>query len=161
MADVRGTLLGIDHGDKIIGIALCDGLWMAARPLEVYTRRTRAEDFAHIEALIEKHQCVGVVVGLPQMTNADDSFQGVSKEGTVHRWATRLAAAISVPVYGWNESLSTFEAELMTDELGLERRTRIDDRAAAIILQRFIDAHPEGAELPAPVSHRKNKDHNS
>jgi putative Holliday junction resolvase len=144
----RGVLLGIDHGAKVIGVAVCDASWIVARPLARLARTSRAADFAHINALIARHQARGVVVGIPE-TPAD--FKGQDQAGTVRRWATRLAAAVSVPVYTWDERLSTFEAERLRAEAGAEPVGRLDDRAAAVILQSFIDAHPPGAALPAPV----------
>lgn len=144
----RGVLLGVDHGAKVIGLAVCDASWIVARPLARLARTTRAADFARIKALIIRHQARGVVVGIPE-TPAD--FKEQSQAGTVQRWATRLAAAVPVPVYTWDERLSTFEAQRLGTEAGSDPVGRLDDRAAAVILQSFIDAHPPGAALPAPV----------
>jgi putative Holliday junction resolvase len=144
----RGVLLGIDHGAKVIGLAVCDASWIVARPLARLARTNRATDFAHIKALIIRHQACGVVVGIPE-TPAD--FKGQSQARTVRRWATRLAAAVPVPVYTWDERLSTFEAGRLRGEAGADQVERLDDRSAAVILQSFIDAHPPGTALPAPL----------
>ena len=144
----RGRLLGIDHGEKVIGLAICDANWTAARPLELLVRRTRAQDFAHINAVIVQQEIAAIVVGLPELP-PDHNLTG--QASTVRRWVTRLAAAVSVPVYLWEEQYSSFEAEQIAAEIGLDRAGRIDDRAAAVILQSFIDAHPAGIPLPAPV----------
>jgi RNase H-fold protein (predicted Holliday junction resolvase) len=56
-----------------------------------------------------------------------------------------------LPVYLWDEQYSTFEAEQLAEETGKHVTGRIDDRAAAVILQSFINAHPPGAALPLPV----------
>ena|SRR5579871_1002677 len=144
----RGRLLGIDHGEKVIGLALCDANWTAARPLELLVRRTRAQDFAHIFGIIAKQEIAAVVVGLPELP-PEHNLTG--QANTVRRWSTRLAAAVKIPVYLWDEQYSSFEAEQIASEIGLERSARIDDRAAAIILQSFIDAHPAGTPPPTPV----------
>ena len=132
----------------MIGLAICDANWTAARPLELLVRRTRAQDFAHINAVIVQQEVAAIVVGLPELP-PDHSVTG--QASTVRRWVTRLAAVVSVPVYLWDERYSSFEAEQIAEEVGLDRARRIDDRAAAVILQSFIDAHPAGTPLPTPV----------
>jgi putative Holliday junction resolvase len=143
-----GPLLGIDHGARVIGFALCDASWIVARPLGLLRRTTRAADFDHIRALIARHEARGIVVGLPIMP---PDFAGHAQSETVRRWATRLAAAIPLPVYLWDESLTSFEAAERAAEAGIVRAEREDDRAAAIMLQGFIEAHPQGTALPRPV----------
>jgi putative holliday junction resolvase len=144
----RGRLLGIDHGSKVIGLAICDANWTAARPLELLRRKDRASDFAHIKAIIEKQQIGGIVVGLPELLEEGTAH---NQADTVRRWASRLAAAAKIPVYMWDEQFSTFEAEQLALEAGERLTGRVDDRAAAVILQAFIDAHPVGTELPPVV----------
>jgi putative Holliday junction resolvase len=147
----RGPLLGIDHGAKVIGLAICDGSWIVARPLGLLERKSREVDFGRIRELIAKHHIVGIVVGIPI---TPDDFDAKSQARTVQRWMTRLAAAVEAPVYGWDERYSTFEAHLLAEEAGVELQGRIDDRAAAVILQGFIDAHRPGVPLPSPVKRR-------
>ncbi len=144
----RGRLLGIDYGSKIAGIALCDALQMVARPLQLLTRTTRERDFAALNAVISTHAVVGVVVGLPEVP---DGFDGVSQAETVQRWAARLAAHVTPPIYLWEETFSTLEATRLLEEAGVKRRARVDDVAAAVILQSFIDAHPPGTDYPPLV----------
>ena len=69
----------------------------------------------------------------------------------VRNWSKKLAKAVSVPVYLWPEQFSSFEAEHLAAEAGAKRAERIDDRAAAVILQSFIDAHRVDEPLPDPV----------
>jgi putative holliday junction resolvase len=147
---VRGRLLGIDHGTKVIGVALCDALWIAARPFELLRRKSRAEDFARINAIITRQQIAAIVVGVPEQP-ADVVGASGAQATLARRWAARLAGAVKVPVYLWPEQFSTFEAEMLGAESGKPAPGRIDDRAAAVILQSFIDAHREYAPLPAPV----------
>ncbi len=149
-SSIRGRLLGIDHGTKVIGLAICDSAWIAARPLQLLRRRTREQDFAEIRAIIAQQHIAGVVVGLPEQP-ADSTGKNAAQANMVRRWASRLAAAIKVPVYLWQEQFSSLEAQALSDEAGLRRGQRIDDRAAAVILQSFIDAHSEGTPLPPPI----------
>ncbi len=148
----RGKLLGIDHGAKVVGIAVCDATQMLARPLQLMTRSTRERDFATVNGLITAQQAVGIVVGLPE---TPENFDGVSQADTVQRWAVRLAGQVNIPVYLWEETFSTMEAENLIADSGLKRRDRVDDVAAAIILQSFLDAHPPGTPYPAAVKPRR------
>lgn len=145
----RGALLGIDHGLKVMGFAVCDASWIVARPLSMFKRTTRAADFAKINELIMQREIKALIVGLPD--NPEPERSSVNQATTVRRWSTRLAAAVSVPVYLWEEQYSSLEAERLAAEAELSPTDRIDDRAAAVILQSFIEAHPSGAALPKPV----------
>ncbi len=141
----RGRLLGIDHGSKVIGLAVCDANWTAARPLQVLVRTNRSADFAAIREIMAAQQIAGIVVGLPTLP---EDKTATSQASTVERWASRLAAAVNVPVYLWDEQYSTQEAEVLRDS---DDDDRIDHIAAAVILQGFIDSHAEGLALPAPI----------
>jgi putative Holliday junction resolvase len=147
----RGRLLGIDHGTKVIGLAVCDANWLFARPLQLLKRKDRETDFAHIRDLVREQQIAAIVIGLPEQP-ADQivTSEGPTQAGMVRRWASRLAAAVAVPVYLWEEQFSSFEAERLIRESGQRITGRIDAGAAAVILQSFIDAHPAGTPLPEP-----------
>lgn len=139
--------IGIDHGLKIIGVAISDRLGMLARPLRLVERASKAEDFALLAQLVEEHRVGAVVVGLP--VNPEG---GVSKqEQSVRKWAGRLAAALPVPVWLWDERFSSFEAEHLL-EGRRSKNARIDDAAAAVILQEFLDARRENPQAGEPVS---------
>jgi putative holliday junction resolvase len=141
----QGRLLGIDHGSQIIGLAICDANWTAARPLQLLARKSRSADFAALREIMAVQHIAGIVVGLPVLP---EDKNATSQASTVERWATRLAAAVNVPVYLWDERYSTQEAEELRDSRDTER---IDHIAAAVILQGFIDAHAEGIALPQPL----------
>lgn len=151
-------MLGIDHGSAVIGIAISDPTQRLARPLQLLKRTTRAADFGALTALIVAHSIVGVVVGLPE-TQAE--FSGNSQADTVQRWAARLAGQVNIPVYLWNETLSTDDAEQIAAERCQTRPERIDHIAAAVILQRFLDEHPPGIPYPAPVKAGRHSRHPS
>src|SRR5260221_6955789 len=102
---VRGRLLGIDHGTKVIGLAICDALWIAARPFEVLRRKSRVEDFARINAIVARQQIAAIVVGLPEQP-ADAANASEIQANLVRQWTKRLAKAVKVPVYLWPEQFS-------------------------------------------------------
>ncbi|PJF34453.1 MAG: Holliday junction resolvase RuvX [Candidatus Thermofonsia Clade 1 bacterium] len=146
MSAARGVLLGLDHGERVIGVACCDASWLIARPLAVIQRSTRAADFAKIAALAAQQRAVGVVVGLPILPEGE-----TAQSRTVRRWASRLAAAVPLPVYLWDESYSSAEAQEILSDLGAPQPERVDAHAAAVILWRFIAAHPPERALPVPL----------
>src|SRR5205823_5805238 len=120
------------------------GNWLVTRPLQLLARKDRAADFARINAIIVEQRAVGVVVGLPEQPADQPAEQGSAQANTVRRWASRLAAAVSIPVYLWEEQFSSLEAERLMEEAGHRGTGRVDAGAAAVILQSFIEAHPLG-----------------
>lgn len=149
MENFPGRLLGIDHGTKVIGFASCDAIGLIATPLGILKRKSKKEDFAYINQLIEKEQFVGIVLGLPPRPH---DFVGHSQSDTVLLWANRLLAAIHIPVYLWDEGLSSVDAEEQLRDVGKRVPERIDAYAAAVILQSFLEAIREGASFPEPLS---------
>lgn len=143
-----GRLLGIDYGRKVIGLAVSDPGGLLASPLRLLRRRSRQEDFAIIAAIAEETGAREIVVGVPL---PPPDYEGYSQADTVRRWAGRLAAAVPLPVRLWDETLSSEEAERLGREAGRRRPARIDDRAAAVILQSYLDALREGVDPPPAV----------
>jgi putative Holliday junction resolvase len=144
-----GRLLGIDHGTKFIGLAVCDRIGMVASPLEVLRRKSRKEDFATINIIITRETIVAIILGLPPRP---PDFVGTSQSDIVRRWGKRLAAVVGVPVYLWDEGLSTVDAEDLLADAGKRRPERVDAYAAAVILQSFLDAHRDGQPWPSPIT---------
>lgn len=152
-----GRLLGIDHGLKTIGLAVCDPTGLIARPLRILRRTSRQADFAQIAALIAEHGVVGVIVGLPV---PPPPYTDSPQADQVRRWAARLAAALDVPVYLWNERYSSDEALELLAEAGRKLPRHEDAVAAAVILQSFLDAlRDEGFPWPEPVMPVSEGDH--
>ncbi len=144
-----GRLLAIDHGTKVIGLALCDPTGLIARPLHLLARTSKKADFARINALIVEHDVKAVIVGLPMSPPNTTEY---TQADQVRLWASRLAAAISVPVYLWNERYSSDDAVEILAAAGKPRPDRIDAVAAAVILQSFLDTlRDKGIDWPAPV----------
>jgi putative Holliday junction resolvase len=144
-----GRLLAIDHGQKVIGLAVCDPTGLIARPLMLIQRASKKEDFAKINTIIVEQDVKGVIVGLPV---SPPHITVYTQADQVRKWAGRLAAAISVPVYLWNERYSSQEAEEILTESGKPIPARIDAVAAAVILQSFLDSlRDEGIAWPEVV----------
>ena len=138
-------ILAVDPGEKHLGIALSDPSGTIASPLTVLTHVRRAIDAATIAQLAEEHQAGLIVVG-----------QALDDEGLPtlqSRRAARLAEAIreqtKLPVELWDESGSTQAARQARVAMGVSRRLRrghLDDLAATVILQSYLDANQEGKQ---------------
>ncbi len=139
-----GKLLALDVGLARIGVAVCDPLQLAARPLEVIRRRSRNEDFRLLAHLAQREEVQAVICGLPLTMDGEEGTQAQ----TVRKWAMRLAHALRallgdpLPVIFWDERLSTYAAQAIM----AERRLSVgeDAAAAAVILQSYLDARRNG-----------------
>ncbi len=143
-----GRLLGIDYGRVTLGLATSDPSGLLASPLRRLKRQSRQEDFARLTAIAAEIEAVEIIVGIPL---PPPDYQGYSQADTVRLWASRLAAAIALPVRLWDETLSSEEAVRLLGEAGAANRQRYDDVAAAVILQSYLDSLREGSEPPPAV----------
>ena len=135
---VEGRTLGLDVGERWIGVALSDPLGILASPL---TRIERTDDEAAVKAIAElvgKHEARAVVAGLPYSLNGNVGQQAVR----VQDFLRKLAQSLGVPVLTSDERLSTVMATQGMIEAGARRESRkgrIDAAAAALILQWYLD----------------------
>ena len=132
-----GRVLGIDHGDVRIGIALSDPTSFLASPLCVLDSTNAGMD--QIAALIAEHEVEKIVVGLPR--NMDGSYASATEK--VRKFIEKLKRRTAVPVCEWDERLSTVSAHNTLREAGLDGKQRkgvVDKVAAQIILQNYLDA---------------------
>ncbi len=136
--NAQGRLLGIDPGTKRIGFALSDDMRWTVQPLEVWKRRTIEEDVAHVRGLIEKHEVVGLVIGVPYTLDGNESASTARAKAFI---AALKAGIPEVAIRERDEALTTWEAESKLKALGIPaRRELIDAYAAAVILQEELDA---------------------
>ena len=149
MTNFPGRLLAIDHGRKVLGLAVCDRIGLLATPLRRLERRSRREDFATIAALVQETGACEIVVGVPLPV---PGYEGYSQADTVSLWAARLAAAVDVPVRLWDESFSSEEAARLLRDAGRDSTGRHDEVAAAVILQSYLDSLREGFAVPPAVA---------
>ena len=130
--------LGIDHGNKRIGIAISDELGMFARPFMILEHVSRQEDALFISRLAQQHACEAIVVGLP----LDSDGQIGPRARSVNRFIEALSTQTNLPVISWDESnstIKTIQASLLRGEKAKKRREAMDDQAAAMILQDYLD----------------------
>lgn len=132
-------ILAVDPGSKNIGLAISDPTGTIASPLTIVKHVSRSEDAARIIQLALEHQAELIIVGQALDTEGKPNFEG--------RKAARLAAALraqtDLQVGLWDESFSTLTAQSARRELGSPKRKReghLDDLAATVILQSYLDA---------------------
>lgn len=136
----RSCLLGLDLGDKTIGLALSDPGLAIASPVETLRRRKFTRDAEDLIAIIEQRNVGGLVIGLP--VNMDGT-EGPRCQST-RQFAANFLEKRDIPIAFWDERLSTAAVQrLLTDEADMTRKRRgevVDKMAAAYILQGALDA---------------------
>ncbi len=132
-------VLALDVGDRRIGVALSDPTGLIASPLTIIHRVAERKDLEAISALIAEHEAERVVIGLPRTLAGEVGTQAQR----VIRFGDHLAEAIDVPVEYWDERHSTVDAERIVKARGRSKgkggRVAVDDVAAAVILQSYLD----------------------
>lgn len=127
------TLLAFDYGLKKIGVAVGNTLTRHARPLRILTPVTREQRFKAIEALLAEWEPDRVVVGLPLTTDGGEQYASLR----CRRFANQLHGRFGVKAELVDERGSSVEAQQ-----ALGTHAQDDAMAAAIILQRYLDALP-------------------
>ncbi len=143
--------LGLDVGNRRIGIAGCDRMGLLATGLGVIQRRSLAEDIAQIQAWIQRRQANIVVVGIPYLPDGSVGSQARK----VQRFVRALQKAVDLPIETVNEHLSTVQAEWDLHSAGIPAKSQkplIDQQAAAVILQTWLDARASG-----PLEQRRSQ----
>ena len=134
----RGALLGLDLGEKTIGVASCNPSRRVATPVLTIRRTKFTADSAVLAGLAAERGVVGVIVGLPR--NMDGS-EGPRAQAS-RAFARNLTRALSLPVALWDERLSTAAMEkrlIAIDTSRAKRALKIDESAAAFSMQGAID----------------------
>jgi putative Holliday junction resolvase len=131
-------LLGLDLGEKTIGIALSDTRLTVATPMETLKRGKFAADAATLDKIIAEQKAGGLVVGLPLNMDGSDGPSAQSARAFARNFAARSA----VPVLLWDERLSTAAVTRTLLDADTSRRRRsqvVDKMAAAYILQGALE----------------------
>jgi putative Holliday junction resolvase len=131
--------LGLDIGDKRIGVAISDPEEILASPLAIITREDDKKAIADIIELVDRHGVARIVVGMPY--SLDGSIGGQANK--VIDFAERLSKHTRASMKTWDERLSTVAVERLLREAGSKKagkRTKRDAAAAAFILQGYLDS---------------------
>ncbi|SHI53085.1 putative holliday junction resolvase [Geosporobacter subterraneus DSM 17957] len=131
--------MGLDVGDKTIGVAVSDLLGLTAQGLETIRRTKKKADYARIGELIKEKDVSKIIVGLPKNMNGTIGPQGEK----VLEFVEGLKNRFKVEIILWDERLTTVAAERSLIEADMrreKRKTVIDMVAATYILQGYLDS---------------------
>ncbi len=135
-------VIGLDIGDRTVGVAVSDDSETLARGIGVIRRTTPARDVAAVAALADREGAGLMVAGLPRSLRGEIGPQA----DKVLAFVAALQEACPIPVELWDERLTTRIAERSLREGSVPRHRRrglVDQVAAAVILQGFLDARTE------------------
>ena len=133
-------ILAVDPGQKNIGIALSDETGTIASPLTVIKHVKREIDAAQVAAIASERDAKLIVIGQSFDEDGKPNFEGRRSA----RFAKALREQTDLPVELWDESYSTQIARQAAIQMGVSRKKRrghLDNIAATVILQSYLDAH--------------------
>jgi len=146
-ATQRISALGLDVGRKRIGVAGCDGTGLIATGLATVERQSFQQDVDTLRQWVEDRQVQVLVIGLPYHLNGELGSQAKQ----VQKFAQRLSKAMNLPVEYVDERLTSVQAEelIQAEKLSLQHhKSLIDRKAAAIILQQWLDERRAASQIP-------------
>jgi putative Holliday junction resolvase len=132
-------IMGLDVGDKTIGVAISDSLLMTAQGKSTIQRSGFEAEARHLSALVEEYEVHEIVVGNPLHMDGRPSRQG----DKVMKFGRKLGQELKLPIVFWDERLTSVAAEEHLEEMGLnwrERKKHVDKIAAMFILQSYLNS---------------------
>jgi len=130
--------LGIDYGEKRIGIAITDPLRMFVNPFVTIENRSDVYVIGELKRIFTEQGVERVIVGLPLNKEGEDTI----KTGEVRAFFAKLESEINLPLFLYNELYSTCDANDFLKQKGLnwkESRKIVDQIAAAVILKSYLE----------------------
>ncbi|QQK79587.1 Holliday junction resolvase RuvX [Salicibibacter cibi] len=131
-------ILGLDVGDKRIGVAISDALGLTAQGLETIAVKGHESTIAKILKVVCEHDVEKIVVGLPKNMNGTLGPRAEKSQ----QFAASLEKNATIPVQFWDERLTTKAAErtLISADVSRKKRKKVVDKLAAVlILQGYLD----------------------
>jgi len=140
MEDYSLRIMGLDVGEKTIGVAVSDPLGCIAQGIKTVIRvGSELEDIKNIKELTRQYDIELIVVGLPRNMNGALGEQG----NKIIKFVEKLRNSLNIHIETWDERLTTVAAEKMLLSANVSRAKRkkvIDKLAAVIILQNYLDS---------------------
>lgn len=136
-------ILGLDVGDKTIGVALSDPMLIAAQPYETIKRSKAKFDLNRIEEIVNENDISLIVVGLPKNMNNTMGPQSMK----VISFVDLIKKRIDIDIVYQDERLTTVQSESVLIDMNVRRENRkshIDKIAASFILQTYLDRRSNG-----------------
>lgn len=133
-----GRILGLDYGQKRIGVALSDPMGVTAQGLTTLIYQHEEEVVSRVAEIISREGVKKIVVGMPLNLKGQ---KGIKAQAT-ERFIQRLRKRFNLPVVEWDERLTTVAAHRALRELGQSpsrRREKVDELSAVFILQAYLD----------------------
>ena len=147
-------LMGLDFGTKTVGVAISDPLMVTAQPVETITRKSAnklRQTLARIEELIVENCVELIVLGYPKNMNNTVGERAQACE----TFKEDLERRTALPVILWDERMTTVESERILMAGGVRRENRkavIDQMAAVLILQSYMDAQNRDTEKESDIT---------
>ena len=147
-------IMGLDFGTKTVGVAISDPLMVTAQPVETITRKSAnklRQTLARIEELIVENCVELIVLGYPKNMNNTAGERAQACE----TFKEDLERRTALPVILWDERMTTVESERILMAGGVRRENRkavIDQMAAVLILQSYMDAQNRDTEKESDIT---------
>ena len=138
LKNAKTRLLGLDVGEKTVGLALSDISWTIATPMDTIRRTKFSKDIQKLQSIVAEHSVAALVIGLPINMNGTEGPRCQS----TRQFATNIQEHIDIPICFWDERLSTTAVTRTLLEADVSRKKRaqvIDKMAASFILQGALD----------------------
>lgn len=135
----KTRILGVDFGEKRIGLAVSDSQQSRAQPLKTLLRRSLEIDWKEIEKILQEYEIDQIVVGIPY--NMDGTSGAAAQK--VLKWVGTIQKNTAIPIVTWDERLTTEEAQAILIQTELPRKQRkekLDPMSAAVILQDYLNS---------------------
>jgi putative Holliday junction resolvase len=132
-------ILGLDVGDRTIGVAVCDPLGLTAQGITTVKRKSEVLDIEEIAKICKEYNVESIVSGLPKNMNGTIGPQGEK----VQNFCEKLKETLNLEVKMWDERLTTVAANraMLEGDLSRSKRKKIVDKiAATFILQGYLDS---------------------
>ncbi len=132
-------VLGVDYGDRRIGIAISDPTGTIARPLQLIEGKKDEQAAVEIAALVAEYEVSAVVLGLPRNMDGSEGFRSEKTRKFAEILEEKLTG---VPVVLHDERLTTVQADRslsFAEASKKERKSRVDMMAASLLLQAYLD----------------------
>jgi putative Holliday junction resolvase len=136
-------VLALDHGTKRIGMAISDELGMIAQPMEFIPAEPFSQVLIRLKQVLQEKGVELLLVGMPR--NMNGSYGPAALK--VQEFIAHLKESVSVPIQTWDERLTSSQANRLLIQANVRRKDRkgkVDQTAAAILLQSYLDSRGAG-----------------
>ncbi len=138
-------MMGLDIGERRIGVALCDAEEILASPHSIIIRETDEAAIEKIDGMVKLYNIKRIVIGVPYSLNNTSTDQTVKTKSFINK-IEKVLDGIDIALQ--DERLTTVEAQKLIQSHGSKRskkKVHIDDAVASLILQCYLDYHDKGA----------------